>query len=89
MSTLTVSLDEETMDKLAEKIARLIGGPATNEPLSLQETADRLGVSRETIRLRVKAGRIPKVKDMGSRVLIPRKWVEEAQDGSWKAKQAD
>lgn len=79
MSHLVVHFDEAQLDDLADRIAKRIGGPLTNKPFSLKEAGIALGVSSETIRLRVESGRIAKIPGMGRRVLIPRSEIERLQ----------
>lgn len=80
MSHLIVHLDEGQLDDLADRIAKRVGAPMANKPYSLKEAGLALGVSSETIRLRVKAGLIATVPGMGSRILIPRTEMTRLQE---------
>ena len=65
-ATLEVKLSDEQLDLLADRIAAKMSAsaPQRNAPLSMAEAAKRLGVSRETVRLRVKAGLIRAVENL-------------------------
>jgi DNA-binding GntR family transcriptional regulator len=62
--TLTLTLTPEQLDQLAERVAAKMAPPVSGRPLSLNEAARELGVSRETIRLAVHAGKVKRVPNI-------------------------
>ena len=59
--TITITLTDAQLDELAERVAAKMAPPVSGRPMSLSEAARELGVSRETIRLAVHAGKVKRV----------------------------
>lgn len=71
MSTLFLELTEGQLDILADAIfKRMAKQPVADKPLSVDEMATALGVSKDTIYRRIQAGEIRTIPGMG-RKLIP------------------
>jgi len=70
-ATLEVTLSESAMDELAERIAAKLRETPNNKPLTPKQASDALGVSLSTIHIRVRAGLIRKIPDIGA-IRIPR-----------------
>ena len=67
---ITLMLTADQFDQLAERVAAKMAKPVSGRPLSLSEAAKELGVSRETIRLAVHAGKVKRVPGI-SAIRIP------------------
>lgn len=66
---VTLELTPDQVGALAEAVASILGSGG-KESLTTQEAAARLGLSRDTVLRRVKAGLIPSISGMG-KVRIP------------------
>jgi hypothetical protein len=75
VSTLEVTLSDETLERLAEKIAAKTQRTIRREPYTIEQAAKALGVCGATIRRRVQAGIIPCVPNIGKR-LVPASAIE-------------
>ena len=62
--TVTLTLTPAQLDELAERVAAKMAPPVSGRPMSLSEAARELGVSRETIRLAVHAGKVKRVPNI-------------------------
>lgn len=76
-NSLQVILAPEQLAELADLIAAKLGETrySKNAPLSINDAAKRLNVSRETIRLRIQAGMIRTIDG-----LTPRRIAQEEID---------
>ncbi len=81
MNTLTITLSDEQLEDLADRIAKKID-PQQRRPFTVAEASRALGIAQSTITLHVRAGSIKKVPDCGKRVLIPRVEIERLQKGA-------
>jgi len=80
MNGLQVILAPEQLEQLADMIAERVS-PQKRKPFTLAEAATAIGLSRQTIRNLIEAGKLAKVPGTGRRVLIPRLEVERYQAG--------
>jgi excisionase family DNA binding protein len=48
-----------------------------SETVSVREAAERLGVSRNLLYAEIHKRLIPRVSGVGSRLLIPRRWLDD------------
>jgi excisionase family DNA binding protein len=71
---------DELIQQLAEKLGVRAGSPARTTPYSMGEAAKALGVSRETIRLAVHAGKVRRVPGI-SAIRIPAVDIERMKEG--------
>jgi hypothetical protein len=61
---VTLTLTDAQLDELAQRVAAKMAPPVSGRPLSLKEAARELGVSTETIRLAVHAGKVKRVPNI-------------------------
>lgn len=73
---VTIELSPEQIDEIAGAVAAKLGRREAPTTLTVAQAAKRLGVTSDTVRRRVKAGIIPRVKCMGV-VRIPALAIEE------------
>lgn len=78
--TITLTLTDAQLDELAARIAAKMAPPVSGRPLSLSEAARELGVSRETIRLAVHAGRVKRVPNITA-IRIPAAEIQRMKQG--------
>lgn len=69
MNTITITLSDEMLEALATLVAAKVAGQPAKSAYTAKEAALRVGVSRDTIERRVKAGLIPRVPGI-SKLLI-------------------
>ena len=67
---VTLTLTDDQLDELAERVAAKMAKPVSSRPLSLSDAARELGVSREHLRLQVHAGKIKRVPGINA-IRIP------------------
>ena len=72
--TLTIQLNAEQLDQLAEIVASKLQARPAKDALSIIEAAAKTGVSKDTIRRRIRAGLIPVVPGMNP-VRIPSDFI--------------
>jgi len=78
--TIPLTLTDEQIEQIAAVVAKKVGAPAIGRPFSLTEAAKELGVSRETVRLAVHAGKVKRVPNI-SAIRIPASEVEKMKRG--------
>lgn len=72
MTEIRITLDDDTLERIAERVAPLIDGQRQSDPerwLDVKQAAQHLACPPSRIYALVSAGRIPHSKD-GSRVLF-------------------
>lgn len=72
---LTFQLTDDQLDAIAERVAAKMAKPVSGRPLSISQAARELGVSRETVRLAVHAGKVKRVAGI-SAIRIPASEIE-------------
>jgi len=79
---LVLHLTDDQVDAIAARVAaRMAEAPQrTRRPFTLREAAAEIGVSYETLRLRVRAGTVRRVPGIG-KVLIPADEVARLIEG--------
>lgn len=63
---LTIELTPKQLDELAEIVAGKLATSQNVEALTLTQAAKRLGVSKDTVNRRVKAGVLPVIEGIGA-----------------------
>ena len=78
--TIQLTLTDEQIEEIAAAVANKVGTPVSGRPFSLGEAAKELGISRETIRLAVHAGKVKRVPNI-SAIRIPASEIENMKKG--------
>ena len=82
MTTIEIVISDALAETVADKVAARLGtAQAATGPLKLDEAADRLQLSRSTVKRLVAQGRLRRIPDLDRTLLITRESVERFERG--------